>query len=284
MNINKSRMGLNRKIMPKQSIESFFKLSNSMGINKVELRNDLRDDSSTEAIIDNLSTDEINQLRDKYNIDVITINAIQFFNNPTKVKDNLKQLEELCKISNEIGNESIIFVPEVNREDTRSEAEKLSDGSSALKEYAEILDKYNITGLVEPLGFEASTLRYPWQAAQIIEDANVSSSFKITIDTFHFYLAHLTEVEFKEKMDIEQVGLVHLSGVEPINELRELTDNDRVLVTDNDIMQNLEQIELFEKMGYKGDYSFEPFAPEFGLNSDEEIELLLEKTLSIINQ
>lgn len=284
MNIDNFRTALNRKIMPEQSLESFFKLSNSRGINKVELRNDLKDDNSTESIIDHLSIDEFNQLKKHYNIDVITINAIPLFNNPDEVENNVKQLEELCKLSNSIDNKAIIFCPEVNSEDVRSEAQKLTDTSEALKKYANILNKYQIIGLIEPLGFKASTLRYPWQAIHAIEKAGLENTFKITIDTFHFYLAHITEAEFKEKVSVENIGLVHLSGVEPIKEIRELADDDRVLITENDIIQNLEQIKLFEDLGYEGDYSYEPFAPEFGSYSEEHIANLLKETQSLINR
>ena len=36
-------------------------------------------------------------------------------------------------------------------------------------------------------------------------------------------------------------------------------DEDRILITERDIMQNIEQVHLFEAMGYRGHYSFDPF-------------------------
>jgi 2-keto-myo-inositol isomerase len=41
MAIALQRFCLNRKIAPSLSIEAFFRLVNSLGLNKVELRNDL---------------------------------------------------------------------------------------------------------------------------------------------------------------------------------------------------------------------------------------------------
>lgn len=282
MGISRSRIGLNRKIMPEQDLKTFFELSNSFGINKIELRNDLTNDDDTMSIIDNLSIEEFNKLKDSYNIGVETINAITFFNNPNELEKNKKQLEELCQLSAKIKNKKIIFCPDVDAEDSRTEAQKIADAATALKEYADILDQYNIKGLVEPLGFVASTLRYPWQASEAIKQAGVEKIFKIVIDSFHFYLAHITEAQFKEKMSIDEVGLVHLSGVEPTKELRELVDDDRVLLTKDDIMQNVEQAKLFESLGYKGNYSFEPFAPSFGSYSEQHIEDLLQESLSFI--
>lgn len=282
MEISRSRIGLNRKIMPKQDLKTFFELCNSFGINKIELRNDLTDDDDTMSIIDNLSIEEFNQLKESYDIGVETINAITFFNNPNELEKNKKQLEELCQLSAKIKNKMIIFCPDVDAKDSRTEMQKITDAATALKEYADILDQHGIKGLVEPLGFVASTLRYPWQASQAIKQAGVAKTFKIVIDSFHFYLAHITEAQFKEKMSIDEVGLVHLSGVEPTNELRELVDDDRVLLTKNDIMQNVEQAKLFETLGYKGNYSFEPFAPSFGSYSEQYIESLLQESLTFI--
>ena len=42
MAIASQRFCINRKIAPSLSIEAFFRLVNSLGLNKVELRNDLQ--------------------------------------------------------------------------------------------------------------------------------------------------------------------------------------------------------------------------------------------------
>ena len=94
-------------------------------------------------------------------------------------------------------------------------------------------------------------MRYPWTALDAI-NLSGRTEFKLTIDTFHFFLAHLTAEQFKAGVDINRVGLIHLSGIEPIHALREVVDEDRILITERDIMQNIEQVHLFEAMGLSG--------------------------------
>jgi 2-keto-myo-inositol isomerase len=59
----------------------------------------------------------------------------------------------------------------------------------------------------------------------------------------------------------ERTGLVHISGVED----RSLAHNDirdqhRILVGEGDILGNVAQINALREGGYRGPFSFEPFA------------------------
>ena len=54
--------------------------------------------------------------------------------------------------------------------------------------------------------------------------------------------------------------MVHISGVECDIPVEEYRDNHRVLITEQDGLQNKEQIELLLKLGYAGNISFEPFS------------------------
>ncbi|GAI55001.1 unnamed protein product, partial [marine sediment metagenome] len=76
--------------------------------------------------------------------------------------------------------------------------------------------------------------------------------------------------------DIFYTGLVHISGVECNIPVEEYRDNHRVLVTEQDKLQNKEQIELLLKLGYAGNISFEPF-------SETIQEMEIEKIKSAIN-
>uniref|UniRef100_UPI00037CA48A TIM barrel protein n=1 Tax=Xanthomonas phaseoli TaxID=1985254 RepID=UPI00037CA48A len=96
---------------------------------------------------------------------------------------------------------------------------------TALKAMKLILEERGLTGLVEPLGFPVSSLRTKAEAVRAIDAAGGGDVYKLVHDTFHHHLAGETEL-FPER-----TGLVHISGV---------TD----------------------PAGYKGPYSFEPFATE----------------------
>jgi 2-keto-myo-inositol isomerase len=76
MNIEISRFCINRKIAPNLSIERFFSLVQRLGLNKVELRNDMPGGKVT----DNLSHAQVADLADKYGLEILTINAVYPFN------------------------------------------------------------------------------------------------------------------------------------------------------------------------------------------------------------
>ncbi len=80
MAIALQRFCLNRKIAPSLSIEAFFRLVNSLGLNKVELRNDL----PAGKVTDDLSHQQVRELADRYHIEILTINAVYPFNRRTE--------------------------------------------------------------------------------------------------------------------------------------------------------------------------------------------------------
>nr|VXZ89279.1 Predicted sugar epimerase [Klebsiella pneumoniae] len=63
---------INRKIAPALSIEAFFRLVNRLGLNKVELRNDL----PSGKVTDDLSHQQVRELAARYHIEILTINAV----------------------------------------------------------------------------------------------------------------------------------------------------------------------------------------------------------------
>jgi 2-keto-myo-inositol isomerase len=82
-------------------------------------------------------------------------------------------------------------------------------------------------------------------------------------DTFHHFLSGETDF-FPER-----TGLVHISGVEdrtiPPTEFR---DRHRVLIGEGDILDNVGQIRALLYGGYRGLFSFEPFAESVHAHGD----------------
>ncbi|NVO87775.1 TIM barrel protein [Lactobacillus rhamnosus] len=283
MGIELTQMALNRKIAQQRPLAKFFQLAEAAGIHQVELRNDMTTSDGSETVIDGMQVAELQTLKQKYDMQILTINAIQQFNNPAKLSKNRDLLTKLAELSAQIGNQAIIFVPEVNAQDKRTEQQRLDDAVSSLQVFGDILAAYHLTGLIEPLGFRASTMRYPWTALDAI-NLSGRTEFKLTIDTFHFFLAHLTAEQFKAGVDINRVGLIHLSGIEPIHALREVVDEDRILITERDIMQNIEQVHLFEAMGYRGHYSFEPFSSRLAAETNQQLTQQILASIERLNQ
>ena len=105
MAIALQRFCLNRKIAPSLSIEAFFRLVNSLGLNKVELRNDL----PTGKVTDDLSHQQVRELADRYHIEILTINAVYPFNRRTEQVRGLA--ESLLQEARAIGAKSLVLCP-----------------------------------------------------------------------------------------------------------------------------------------------------------------------------
>ena len=127
----------------------------------------------------------------------------------------------------------------------------------ALKAFRPILNERGLTGLVEPLGFPISSLRTKKEVVAAIEAVDGRDVYKVVHDTFHHHLAG--ETEFFPKW----TGLVHISGVsDPRVTVADMLDAHRILIDEADRLGNLAQIRALLAAGYKGPFSFEPFASE----------------------
>lgn len=271
--ITKERFALNRIIYPEASLKDFFDLANSCGINNIELRNDI----GKGEIIDSFSVFELNQICEDNNINILSINAIQKFNLPSNfitAQEELKQISTLC---NEINCTSIVMCPANDITDKRTEDEFFQDTIDALKLYAPILEEYEISAYVEPLGFPECSLRSKQLAMEAIQIADCSSGiYKIIHDTFHHFLGP------DKKFFSDETGLVHISGVHQIPQDTSIRDEHRVLIDENDIMDTSKQIHTLEDEGYKGYYSFEPFAPSVQKMAKTDLRDAINKSLDYL--
>lgn len=125
MAIALQRFCLNRKIAPSLSIEAFFRLVNSLGLNKVELRNDL----PSGRVTDDLSHQQVRELAERYHIEILTINAVYPFNCCTEQVRNLT--ESLLQEARAIGAKSLVLCPlndgrEVSASETLNALHQLS--------------------------------------------------------------------------------------------------------------------------------------------------------------
>jgi len=74
--IKRSRFGLNRIIYPNLKLEDFYIFTKDLGLDKIELRNDLPGGE----IIDGYSHEQMKEISKKYGVEILTINALQKFN------------------------------------------------------------------------------------------------------------------------------------------------------------------------------------------------------------
>jgi 2-keto-myo-inositol isomerase len=126
-----------------------------------------------------------------------------------------------------------------------------------------------LTGLIEPLGFEICALRTKKAALAGIKKSKYPQVYKLLHDTFHHYLAG--ETEFFP----DETGLIHVSGVGSGKAKTAIVDDDRILVTKEDVMDNKGQVAALLAQGCKAPISYEPFSPSIrGLPLPELMEQL----------
>lgn len=245
-------LGLNSIMRPKGKVSDFINLAKTAGFAAVELRNDLPDT----RVYGCESAEEIRNAAKAAGVKIITLNALQRFNDPALFSEKVIEIEELAKIAADINCGMLVLCPVNDANDNRSPEQQHENLAQALKLYEPILNAYNITGLIEPLGFSICSIRTKAQAVKAIKETGLSACYKITHDTFHHYLAG------EDKVFPAETGLVHVSGVLPGKDKVDITDDDRILVTSKDCMGNREQVKALIDGGYTGPVSYEAFSPE----------------------
>ncbi len=94
-------------------------------------------------------------------------------------------------------------------------------------------------------------------------------------DTFHHFLSG--EISFFP----ERTSLVHISGVEDRSvPPAEFGDRHRVLIGEGDILDNVGQMRTLLRGGYRGLFSFEPFAES--VQAQEDISAALSESMALV--
>ncbi len=219
-------------------------MARALGITDVEIRND------TPNVVGTIPASEVKSAAREAGVNLLSINALYPFN--VWSEERRAQTEKLAAYAAACGAEALVMCP-LNEGKPVSQA-ALVEALTAIKP---ILIAHGIKGLVEPLGFEVSSLRRKADAIAAIKAASGEGLFKLVHDTFHHHLAG--ETEFYP----EWTGLVHISGVaDPEVSVADMLDAHRVLVDARDRLGNVAQIKALQAAGYTGAYSFEPFATE----------------------
>lgn len=249
------RFALNHIAAPQLSVQEFFAMVRNLGVTEVEVRNDLPD------VVGHVPPDAIKAAAEEAGVEIISINALYPFN--VWAGDLPDRAVALADYARACGAKALVMCP-LNDGTAVSHADLVA----ALKAMAPILRERGLIGLVEPLGFPISSLRTKKEALAAIDEAGGADVYRLVHDTFHHHLAG--ETEFFP----EQTGIVHISGVvDPVVTVDKMLDPHRVLVDGRDRLENVAQIKSLVASGFKGPYSFEPFAPEVHELADPEAAL-----------
>jgi 2-keto-myo-inositol isomerase len=244
MTVAEPRFALNHIIAPRLGPEAFFALAADLGIAGVEIRNDL----PGTAIADGTPAKEVRRLAQAAGVRLLSINALQRFDDWRGPRPG--EALALADYAQACGAEALVLVP-------TNDGSKPDRLRPALEGLRPLLQARRLVGLIEPLGFKSCSLRFKAEAAAAIADVRGEGVFQLVHDTFHHHVAGEEEVFPK------LTGLVHISGVtNPDLFVDQMRDADRVLVTKDDHLLNVEQIRELRAGGYDGFLSFEPFAAE----------------------
>ena len=242
------KFALNHMVAPKLGYAEFFDLALRLGINAVEIRNDI-----PVALMGNKNAKKIGKMAKDKGITIININGLQRWNQWSRAKaDEANRLAEYIALA---GGKNLILVPTNDKTFKPETEERLMGLRVALDGLKGILKSHGLTGCVEPLGFAECSLRLKAEALAAIDDVGGASRFKLTHDTFHHFVAGETEI-FPAR-----TGLIHVSGVvDQKFTAATMRDPQRVMVDRHDIIDNKGQVQKMFEGGYKGYVSFEPFS------------------------
>jgi 2-keto-myo-inositol isomerase len=270
-------------IYPNAPIEVFIDLARTVGVTKIELRNDL----NGRGIIDDMSPESFTAFAKRGGIEVMTINALQKFNLPHREVDAAHELDELIALALQIGCPAIVLCPNNETDDSRDATQALEDTCISLEKFRPQFEKNGLTGLIEPLGFPESSLRSVHAAARVIVETG-ADCYKIVYDTFHHFLGPDTADSIEEALDVSLVGIVHASGVADGVVARrdapdeELLDKHRGLIDDTDLIGNIEQLALLDRIGYLGAVSLEPFSPDLATLDPKALKRAIESCIEFL--
>lgn len=251
------RFALNRMAAPRLDFDAFAALAQSLGIDAIEIRNDL----PGVELNDGLPAATVAAAARRHGLRLRSINALQRFEQYDATRD--AEARTLLRYAADSGTEALVLCPTNSRQDHRSAEQRHANLVHALRQLKPLLQAHGVTGLVEPLGFEECAVRRKSQAVRAIEEVDGAAQFALVHDTFHHHLAG------EDRLFPALTGLVHVSGVEdPALASSAMRDGHRVLVGPADRLGNLAQLRALHAAGYAGYVSFEPFAEEIAQASD----------------
>lgn len=237
-------------------------LASSLGLAAVEIRNDI----PGVALADGTPPGDVEQALRAVAVQALSINALQRFNDWND--ERAAEAEALAAATRASGAGALVLCP-VNQGGYWSvESERLGALRDALAALKPILDGHGVIGLVEPLGFEGCSLRFKRDAVDAIDAVGGADTYRLLHDTFHHAIARDPD------MYPQRTGLVHISGVSaPDIAVSEMRDAHRVLIDDQDRIDNVGQIAALIRGGYAGHFSIECFAQNVQDSVDLPVEL-----------
>ncbi|MCL6284828.1 TIM barrel protein [Ruegeria sp. 2012CJ41-6] len=243
------QFGLNHMTAPRLNARDLLAMAAGLGCVGVEFRNDLDG-----PLFQGEAPEDIGAAARAANLRILALAEVKAFN--VEPAAQLTDTLALMQTAVACGAEGIALIPFVA--DAQSpRADQRHTLRAALEVLLPPLEDHGLIGLIEPLGFANSTLRFKADVVSVLDDMNRPACLGLVHDTFHHHLAG------EDTVHADVTALVHVSGVtDPAPTADQMTDAHRVLVDAGDRLGNLDQLQTLRAAGYDGAVSFEAFAPE----------------------
>ncbi|RYH01459.1 sugar epimerase [Salipiger sp. IMCC34102] len=243
------KTALNHMTTPDLGYVSFLDLAARLGCIGVEVRNDI-----PRPLFDDLDPTEAGRIATDKGLRLVGLSQVYPFNDWTPEReDAVKALIETAKAC---GAETISLIPR-NDGTAGADGERQANLKAALEGVLPLLQDAGMTALVEPLGFQRSSLRSKAELIEAISAIGGQDRFRIVHDTFHHTLANGGPIY------PEMTGIVHISAVvDPDLTIAQMEDEHRVLIDAQDRLGNVEQIAALIAAGYDGPISYECFSTQ----------------------
>lgn len=237
------KRALNQKTLRRLSFEQFLDAAAQLKCVGVEPRNDLG-----RPFFDGVSPQEAANMTRARGLRLLGLSEVYGFN--VWDDERAAQIAALIDMAEASGAETISLIPTVDDRPTR-------DLRDVMRDILSMVEGKKVLPLIEPIGFETSTIRGKVELVEAIEAVGGTDKFKLVHDTFQHVIAGETEIF------ADHTAMVHLSGIStPDVALDAFQDAYRILVDAEDRCRNVPQIAEFLEGGYKGPFSFECTEPD----------------------
>ncbi len=251
---------LNHISVPGLRWDDFLALARSLGCDGVEYRNDL---PASVSGADGYAS--VRARARECGLRVLALAEVRAFNDWSDRKRT--EAETVMRAAVDCGAEAVILIPRCDGYGSGN-GERQANLRVALRELAPMLAGHRLVGLVEPLGFDISSLRHKSEVVDAIESLGLTDRIRLVHDTFHHTLAG------RGPIFAAHTGIVHVSGVtDPQLALHEMRDHHRVLVNVRDRLDSAAQVNDLGDAGYAGPVSMEAFAASAHASCDPATDL-----------